>query len=218
MKLRFLIASASRTDRERYKKYAIRGATVCGIPDGGRAPQVRRAAAKRVVVEHARLGTHQDPSTSPSCAGEAGALRSGRVVLSCPSHYYGPLRLPLGRLALPGVTGYKQDCFPDRRIRGRGGSLQFRGQPSGHSEPPAPGGSWTPAPRSLVSSVAFALREQARLLLVRLQRRTGVTTLQASRDVTDWSFAPPRFEPGLSTTLSSTSSERGSAANTSRAT
>ena len=31
-------------------------------------------------------------------------------------------------------------------------------------------------------------------------RRTGVTTLQASRDVTDWSFAPPRFEPGLSTT------------------
>src|ERR1019366_220950 len=32
------------------------------------------------------------------------------------------------------------------------------------------------------------------------RRRTGVTTLQASRDVTDWSVAPPRFEPGLSTT------------------
>jgi hypothetical protein len=30
--------------------------------------------------------------------------------------------------------------------------------------------------------------------------RTGVTTLQASRDVTDWSVAPPRFAPGLSTT------------------
>ena len=28
---------------------------------------------------------------------------------------YDPLRLPLGRLALPGVTGYRQDCFPDRR-------------------------------------------------------------------------------------------------------
>src|SRR5664280_2282425 len=37
--------------------------------------------------------------------------------LCCPvhHHYYGPLRLPLGRLALPGITGYRQGCFPDRR-------------------------------------------------------------------------------------------------------
>src|SRR6266540_4448207 len=47
--------------------------------------------------------------------------------------------------------------------------------------------------------MAFALWEQARLLLVR-QRRTGVTTLHDSLDVADWSIAPPRFAPGLSTT------------------
>lgn len=41
---------------ERCKKYAIRGATVCGS-HGGRAPQVKRAAAKRVIVEQAtKLG------------------------------------------------------------------------------------------------------------------------------------------------------------------
>ena len=51
---------------------------------------------------------------------------------------------------------------------GPGGSLQFQGQPSNHSTPPAPGGSSAPAPRSLVPSMAFALREQARLLLVHL--------------------------------------------------
>jgi len=26
--------------------------------------------------------------------------------------HYGPLRLPLGRLPLPGITGYRQDCYP----------------------------------------------------------------------------------------------------------
>ena len=36
--------------------------------------------------------------------------------MCCPDrhHYYGPLRLPLGRLALP-VSGYRQGRFPDRR-------------------------------------------------------------------------------------------------------
>ena len=38
-------------------------------------------------------------------------------------------------------------------------------------------------------SMAFALKEQARLLLVPLSR-AGVTTLQASLDVTDRSVAP----------------------------
>jgi hypothetical protein len=48
--------------------------------------------------------------------------------------------------------------------------------------------------------MAFALREQARLFWSTYIGGSALTTLQASLDVTDWSFAPPRFEPGLSTT------------------
>ena len=48
-------------------------------------------------------------------------------------------------------------------------------------------------------SMAFALKEQARLLLVPLSQ-AGVTTLQASLNVTDRSVAPPRFAPHLSMT------------------
>ena len=37
-----------------------------------------------------------------------------RTGLCCPSrrHYYDPLRLPLDRSPLPGITGYKRACFP----------------------------------------------------------------------------------------------------------
>lgn len=73
------VARSSRTG-ERCKKYAIRGSTVCGS-HGGRAPHVRRAAAKRVVVEQVtRLGLSDaqpidDPVTSLMClGGEAVAL------------------------------------------------------------------------------------------------------------------------------------------------
>src|ERR1019366_2941111 len=112
------------------------------------------------------FGTHQGPSTSSSCTGEAGALRSGQIVLSCPSSL---LRPPPTSSRPPGTSrGHRlwTGLLPGPQIRGRGGSLQFRGQPSGHSEPLAPGGSWASAPRSLMPSMAFALREQARLLLV----------------------------------------------------
>ena len=82
--------------------------------------------------------------------------------------------------------------------RGRGGSLQFQGQPSDHSTPPTPGGAWASAPRPTMPSMAFALSEQARLVSTR--RWTGVTTLQASLHVADWSVAPLRFAPHLSMT------------------
>jgi hypothetical protein len=90
-----------------------------------------------------------------------------RAGLCCPDrhHYYDPLRLPLGRLPLPGVTGYRQGCFPPPAGRGRGGPPQFPGQPSDRSEPPTPEGSSVPAPGSQAPSMAFALPEQARLPL-----------------------------------------------------
>lgn len=45
------IARSSRTG-ERCRKYAIHGPTVCGS-HGGRAPHVRRSAAKRLALEQA---------------------------------------------------------------------------------------------------------------------------------------------------------------------
>jgi len=72
-------AKSSRTG-ERCRKFAIQGATVCGS-HGGKAPQVRRAAAKRVVLDQAsKLGLlNAQPIDDPICAlmelgGEAVAL------------------------------------------------------------------------------------------------------------------------------------------------
>jgi len=72
-------AKSSRTG-ERCRKYAIQGATVCGT-HGGKAPQVRRAAARRVVLDEAsRLGLLdaapiEDPvSALMNLGGEAVAL------------------------------------------------------------------------------------------------------------------------------------------------
>jgi hypothetical protein len=50
---------------------------------------------------------------------EAGALPSGRVVLSrAVWRYYDPLRLPGGRLPLPGLAGYRQALLPEPRRLG----------------------------------------------------------------------------------------------------
>ena len=74
--------------------------------------------------------------------------------------------------------------------------LQFPGPPSDHSTPHTSGGSWAPAPRPTVPSMAFARCIQTRLLLVRLAVAAGaLTTLQASLHVADWPFAPPLFAP-----------------------
>jgi hypothetical protein len=79
--------------------------------------------------------------------------------LCCPAdqHYYDPLRLPLDNPPLPGSTGYRQALLPESQTRGRGGPLQFPGQPSDRSTPLTPKGSSTPAPDSQTSSMAFAL-------------------------------------------------------------
>src|SRR4030095_8154468 len=130
-------------------QHALEGSGLCmtmGPPDG-----------------HSCSGTHQNPSLTPPASMKQGPFPPDR--LCCPVHrrYYDPLRLPLGRSPFPGVTGYRRACFPDPQTRGRGGSLQFPGQPSDRSTPHTPGGSWAPAPGSLVPSVAFAVKVPTRL-------------------------------------------------------
>src|SRR6266571_2490648 len=97
----------------------------------------------------------------------SGPSPSGRVVLSLPlKRYYDPLRLPGGRLPLPGTTGYRQALLPATRSRrGHRGPLQFPRHPSDRSTPHTPEGSLAPAPGSQVPSMAFALRIRARLPL-----------------------------------------------------
>jgi hypothetical protein len=123
-----------------------------------------------------------------------------RVGLCCPGrrHYYGPLRLPLGSLALP-VTGYRQGCFPDRRsgaeedLSSSKDTLLAIPRPLRREVPRHPlQDLWcrpwpSPTGKGLGSSSS-------------VRTRTGVTTLQASLDVADWSVARPRSAPGLSTT------------------
>ena len=93
--------------------------------------------------------------------------------LCCPDrhHYYDPLRLPLGYLPLPGITGYRQTRSRPPQGRGRVGPLQFPRQPCDRSTPTTPGDSSTPAPRTQVSSMAFTKSTQARHLLFPASRR-----------------------------------------------
>jgi hypothetical protein len=112
-----------------------------------------------------RYGTHPDPSLFADRIDEAGALRSRWVVLSRRSALLRPLRLPLGSPPLPGSAGYRRTTLPGTHTRGRGGALQFPGQPSDHSTPLTPGGSSATAPGPRSPSMAFALQAQARHLL-----------------------------------------------------
>jgi hypothetical protein len=146
----------------------------------------------------ALIGHSPDPLPVRSCAGEAGALRSGRVVLSRPSSLLRPPPTPSSPPATSraSVIGEPASRAADR---GEGGPLQFPRHPSDRSTPHAPGGSWAPAPGSLVPSVAFASPTQARLPLGPARAGVSVTTLQASLHAADRSVVPPRFAPGLST-------------------
>src|SRR5215469_14995595 len=101
-----------------------------------------------------------------SCTGEAGALRSDRVVLSRPSSLLRPPPTPSRLPTLSRCCRLWPDDAPTPR---RGGAEE--GLPSSQDNlltvprPTTPGGSSALAPGSAVRSMAFALFEQARLLL-----------------------------------------------------
>src|SRR5919108_771763 len=100
---------------------------------------------------------------------EAAALPSPRVVLSRGlKRYYGRLRLPPGPRPLPGATpviGRDAPTAPSRRPPGWGGPPQFPPPPSERSEPSTPGSSSGLHSRLSTPSVAFAVRDAARLSL-----------------------------------------------------
>ena len=124
---------------------------------------LRRADGGVLSSPHGSRAPRGAPSRSTRCHRLRHApMKQGSFALArlcCPDrhHYYDPLRLPLGRRPLPGMTGYRQTRFPTpAESRGRGGPLQFPRQPSDRSTSPTPEGSSTPAPGPQVSSMAFA--------------------------------------------------------------
>jgi hypothetical protein len=79
----------------------------------------RRPRPSAFAVDLARMRALTDPLLEASRVDEAGALPSGRVVLSqAIKRYYDPLRLPGGRLPLPGLAGYRQALLPQPRRLG----------------------------------------------------------------------------------------------------
>jgi hypothetical protein len=73
---------------------------------------------------------------------------------------------------------------------GRGGPPQFPPPPSERSTPPTPGSSSGPRSRLFTPSMAFALRDWARLFLSPARRRATLTARQASLNAADRSVAP----------------------------
>ena len=88
--------------------------------------------------------------------------------LCCPDrhHYYDPLRLPLDRPPLPGITGYKWACFPGSQPGAEEGLSSSQDNLLTIPRPLTPEGSSTFAPGPRTSSMAFAQRQRARLPLV----------------------------------------------------
>src|SRR4029450_8806598 len=135
---------------------ALRYSTRCKARDGSRP--------SAFAVDLARMRALTDPLLEASRVDEAGALPSGRVVLSrAIKRYYDPLRLPGGCRLYAGAASRTPQA------RGHRGPLQFPRHPSDRSTPPTPEGSLAPAPGSQVPSMAFAIGIQARLPLGRLR-------------------------------------------------
>ena len=130
----------------------------------------------------------------------SGPSHSPQVVLSRGlERYYGRLRLPPGSDPFPEVFGYgagRSGAFP--QAPGRGGPPQFPPSPSERSTPPTPGSSSGLRSRLFAPSVAFTLKDGARLSLVPREAGT-LTARQASLDAADRSVAPPKgaFDAGL---------------------
>lgn len=117
-----------------------------------------------------------------------------RAGLCCPDrhHYYDPLRLPLDRLPLPGIAGYRQACFPGPRPGAEEGLSSSQDNLLAIPRPLTPEGSSASAPGPKTPSMAFAHRQQARLPLVpHTTRGCAMTTLQASLHAADWPVATP---------------------------
>jgi len=97
----------------------------------------------------------------------------------------------------PGVPVIDRFAPGLRFDQGQGGPLQFPRQLSVRSTSPTPEGSSTPAPDSLVSSMAFVKTTQTRLPLPPAFAE-AFTTLQNSLYAADRTFGPPRFDPDIS--------------------
>ena len=104
---------------------------------------------------------------TPPCTRDASMKQGSFAMWTAfpPADYYDPLRLPLDHSATSqGSPGYRRRIASHPRTGwGRGGSLQFPGQPSDRSASHTPRGSWAPAPGSLMPSMAFAIKVHARL-------------------------------------------------------
>ena len=107
-------------------------------------------------MDLAVIGTHPTSSLTVTRIDEAGALRSDRVVLSRPSSLLRPPPTPSRppRHFPHWVIGGHR--FPGRRPGAEEGLHCSHADPLTVPCPLTPGGSWAPAPGSLVPSVAFA--------------------------------------------------------------
>src|SRR5215216_4251101 len=124
--------------------------------------------------------------------------------LCCPAdqHYYCPLRPPLGRPPLPGITGYRRASLPATPQAPGPRRLSPVPRPTIHTFNAQYAEGFLDA-RSWLPGVFHGLRRRPHRLgtLFPAQGRDSLTTLaQASLALQTARSHPPRFAPGLSTT------------------
>ena len=125
---------------------------------------------------------------------EAAALPSPPVLLSGRlDRYYGRLRRPPGSRATSRLsTGYRARRSDASRSRRAGEGLpSSRRHPLNVPRPLRRGVPQGCKSRLFTPSMAFTLRDRARLSLAPTSRWVTLTTRQASRDATDHAVAPP---------------------------
>jgi hypothetical protein len=167
-----------------------RHAHVLGRLLGRLAPRPRQTRSTRHALATRALTGH---SLINLRANEAAALPSPAVVLSARlDRYYDRLRRRSGRSSTSRLsTGYRTSRSGELpQSPGRGRPPQFPPSPSERSTPSTPRSSSRLHSRICTASVAFALRDGARLSLIPPTAGT-ITARQASRDAADRSVAPP---------------------------